>query len=164
VKVVKGMNEALADSKDSTSAANSERESAGVDARGVGSRSRVGTQTKEVRSREKEVSTGSGSDRVASPKTQKERDEDSYVIDAGLKMLRVFEALEGRSFEPATITRVVQRTKLDRDFCRRALITLKKAGWAKQTFDGWVLGTKAENLARRYSSELLRSAPADQST
>lgn len=92
---------------------------------------------------------------AADKPAQKERDEASYVIEAGLKMLKVLEALEGRSYEPVSIQRVAQRTGFSRDICRRSLITLKRAGWAKQTVDGWMLGAKAENLARRLGASLI---------
>jgi DNA-binding IclR family transcriptional regulator len=89
-----------------------------------------------------------------------DRAEETYVIDAGAKMMKVLEALEGRNFEPVNIGRVAQRTGFSRDFCRRALITLKKVGWAKQLIpDGrdslFVLGPKAENLARRYGAAMV---------
>lgn len=94
-----------------------------------------------------------------------ERSEDSYVIDAGLKMLRVLECLEGRSFEPVNIKRVAERSGFNRSFCRSALITLKKAQFAKQVLSSseslWTVGPKIENLARAYSAELLKSQPLD---
>ena len=60
--------------------------------------------------------------------------------------MKVFEALEGRSFEPVTIARVEQRTGFTRDFCMRALRTLKVAGYAKETLDGWVLGPRPKRF------------------
>lgn len=86
---------------------------------------------------------------------RQDRDDASYVIDAVAKALKVFEALEGRSFEPVSVARVAQRTGFGRDFCFRALKTLKVAGYAKETLDGWILGPKAEALSRRLSSSLL---------
>jgi len=76
-----------------------------------------------------------------------ERDEKDYAMETPLKVLKVLEALEGRAFEPATINRVVQRTGFTQSFCRSALITLKQAGYAKQTFDGYIVGPKIIRFA-----------------
>jgi DNA-binding IclR family transcriptional regulator len=88
---------------------------------------------------------------------RQDREDKDYAIDAVAKALKVFEALEGRSFEPVNIARVAQRTGFGRDFCFRALKTLKVAGYAKETLDGWILGPKAEALAKRLSASLLNS-------
>lgn len=90
---------------------------------------------------------------------RRERDEASYVIDTPLKVLKVLEALEGRAFEPSTITRVQQRTGFTQNFCRRALLTLKQAGYAKQTYDGWIVGPKLVRFAGRITA--LNSAMAE---
>jgi hypothetical protein len=87
-----------------------------------------------------------------------ERTEESYVIDALARAMKVYEALEGRAFEPISIQRVAQRTGFSHNFCRRALITFKKSGWAKQTIEGWSLGPKAMNLASRYGAALLHDS------
>jgi DNA-binding IclR family transcriptional regulator len=96
------------------------------------------------------------------PETAKrlaDRDEDTYVIEAAAKMLKVFEAMEGRNNEPVNIARLIERTGFSRDFCRRAAITLKKSGWAKQLVDPkdslFTYGPKAENFAKRYMQSLL---------
>ena len=102
------------------------------------------------------VRTGSGSDRAQGSQRGDRADKD-YLIDAVAKALKVFEALEGRNFEPVNVARVSQRTGFGRDFCFRALKTLKVAGYAKETLDGWILGPKAEALARRVSGSLLSS-------
>lgn len=90
------------------------------------------------------------------------RTEKSYVIIAGKKMLKVLAALEGRNFEPVSIKRVSERTKLPFFFCRSALLTLKDEGWAKQVLDGkeslWILGPKAENMGKRLAAASLSAA------
>lgn len=100
---------------------------------------------------------------------QGERTEDDYVIEAALKVLEVFFALEGSQLEPVSIQRVVQRLShlkdeegrplFNRSFVRSALITLKKAGAAKQQLDTkeslFVFGPRVENLAKRYAKSLL---------
>ncbi len=88
-----------------------------------------------------------------------ERDEESYIIEAFAKGLKIFECFEGRNFEPVTIKRAMQRSGYPRSYCRDALITLKKLGWAKEIILGreraFILGHKFENLARSYSASLL---------
>ncbi len=100
--------------------------------------------------------------RVAKKKRQ-ERDEGQYLIEALMKGLIVFEALEGRNFEPVTIKRCAKRTKLTESFCRAALLTLKQRGFAKRTLDGWIVGPKAVRLSSRitaaHSEIRMRSEP-----
>jgi len=81
-----------------------------------------------------------------------ERDEKDYVMETPLKTLKVLEALEGRAFEPATINRVAQRTGFTQSFCRSALLTLKQAGYAQRTFDGWIVGPKLARFASRITA------------
>jgi DNA-binding IclR family transcriptional regulator len=102
---------------------------------------------------QEKIRTASGSDRPKDS-TRQDRDEASYVLDVGLKIMKVFEALEGRAFEPISIRRVSQRTGFKENACRRYLITLKKAGWARQTLDGWIVGPKAEALIKKLSASL----------
>jgi DNA-binding IclR family transcriptional regulator len=89
-----------------------------------------------------------------------DRSEDEYMIEAAAKVLKVLEALEGKDFEPVNITRVAQRTGFNRTFCRSALITLKRVGWAKQLPDSkeslFVHGPKAERMAKNYMGSLLK--------
>ena len=72
------------------------------------------------------------------------RDRDRYEINALTKGLRVLVALEdGR---PATLTRITERTRLDMNYCYRALCTLELAGFARTSEAGWQLtgrGTRA---------------------
>jgi hypothetical protein len=88
---------------------------------------------------------------------RKERAETDYVYDTGVIVLKVLGALQGRTCEPVNIARVAQRTGLDRDKCRRGLLTLKHAGWAKQVLDGrralWVLGPRAYALAGQVGNQ-----------
>ncbi len=81
--------------------------------------------------------------------SQQRRDED-YAIDAGLRLLKVFEALEGTNFEPVSIQRVQQRTGFDYNFCMRALRTLKVAGYATQTQKGWAVSPKLLRFSEKF--------------
>jgi hypothetical protein len=78
-----------------------------------------------------------------------------------MKLLKVLECMEGRNFEPVTFNRMMDRTGFDRSFVRSALITLRKAGWVKEIITTrereFVLGRKAETLARDLSAYLLRN-------
>lgn len=141
------MNEALANSKTTTAAGNGEFGSTRLDAGRVASGSSLGDEPEGLRAAAAKEK-GKGAPRA-------DREDKDYVIDAVAKALKVFEALEGRSFEPVSVARVAQRTGFGRDFCFRALKTLKVAGYAKETLDGWVLGPKAEALSRKLSSTLL---------
>ncbi len=76
--------------------------------------------------------------------------ETGYVIDVGLRLFKVFEALEGMKFEPVTIQRVMQRTGFSYDFCMRALRTLKVAGYVTQTPTGWALSPKLLGFSDRF--------------
>lgn len=78
---------------------------------------------------------------------RRERDKSDYHIVSLDKGLRVFEALEGRNFEPITIKQCAERTVLPESFCRAALLTLQKRGFARQTLDGWIIGPKAVRLS-----------------
>src|SRR4051812_27356311 len=128
------MNGPLAHNTDPQSTEAVASRSEAMDRGGLESVRRVGEATKGLRTSDK----------------RKERAETDYVYDTGVIVLKVLEALQGRSFEPVDIARVAQRTGLDRDKCRRALLTLKHARWAKQVLDGrralWVLGPKAYAL------------------
>lgn len=75
-------------------------------------------------------------------RSRKERTDQDYTIDALLKGLQVLEALEGTSFEPVSIQRVQERTRLPYDTCMRALRTLKLAGFAVQNGRCWSVSTR----------------------
>jgi hypothetical protein len=92
-------------------------------------------------------------------KPQGERDEESYVIEAGLKLLRLLECVEGRNFEPVTIGRFMQRTGFNRDLTRRLIITAKKGRWLKELVSTkerqFIPGPKLENLSRNLATSML---------
>lgn len=90
------------------------------------------------------------------------RDED-YAIDAGLRVLKVLEALEGKSFEPVSIQRIQQRTGFSYDFCMRAMRTLKVAGWATQTPQGWTVGPKVMRFGTNFNEVCIAYANAKNS-
>lgn len=79
------------------------------------------------------------------------RDESQYALDTGLRLLKVLEALEGTNFEPVSIERVQQRTHFSYDFCRRALITLKLAGFAAQQKTLWMPGPKLTRFGTNFN-------------
>lgn len=142
------------------------RRSHRVDFRGVGRVAGVGIVARGLSASEKvgsieikeKVRTGSGSDRAQNSQ-RGDRDEASYVLDTALKVLKVLECLEGRAFEPVTIERVMQRSGFNRSFVRTALITLKRAGWAKELIEGherkFIHGHKAASLAQHYAAKLV---------
>jgi DNA-binding IclR family transcriptional regulator len=90
-----------------------------------------------------------------SAEKRQQRSQSTYIIDAGLRMLKVLEALRGTNFEPVTIQRVTQRTGYSYDFCRRALITLKQAGFATESPDGWQVGPKLMQFAANFNEVCL---------
>ena len=79
------------------------------------------------------------------------RSDDDYTIEALLNGLKVLEALEGTNFEPVSIRRVAERTHLPYDFCRRALLTLKVAGFAAETPKGFQAGPKILRFSERFN-------------
>jgi DNA-binding IclR family transcriptional regulator len=91
------------------------------------------------------------------------RTDEAYVIDAGIRLLKVMEALEGTNFEPVTIQRVQQRTGYTYDFCRRALFTLKRAGYAAQTERGWQVGPRLLRFSERFNNLCLAAMHAEDS-
>jgi len=91
------------------------------------------------------------------------RSQSTYIIEAGLRMLKVLEALRGTNFEPVNIKRVEQRTGYSYEFCRRALITLKAAGFATESSGGWQVGTKLMQFATNFN-EVCITALSQQSS
>jgi DNA-binding IclR family transcriptional regulator len=79
------------------------------------------------------------------------RTDNDYAIDALAKGLKVLEALEGNNFEPVSIKRVSERTRLPYDTCRNALITLKLEGFATQNERGlWAAGPKLLRFSKDF--------------
>lgn len=87
------------------------------------------------------------------------RKEEDYAIDAGLRLLKVLEALEGTRFEAVSIERVRQRCGdgFSYDFVRRALITLKLAGFAAEVKEGWTAGPKVMRFGTNFNEVCLSS-------
>lgn len=83
------------------------------------------------------------------------RDESQCALDTGLRLLKVLEALEGTNFEPVSTERVQQRTNFSYDFCRRALITLKLAGFAAQHKGLWMPGPKVIRFGTNFNEVCL---------
>lgn len=77
------------------------------------------------------------------------RDED-YEIEALSKGLMVLEALEGIGFEPVSLATVTGRTGFTRDYCYRALRTMKMRGYVAQAADDkWTIGKRLFVFCRR---------------
>lgn len=138
----RAMNEALANADNPKGAdiGKDARRPARLDRRTVGTVHGVGTITEGLR---------------PGPEARKkrgEREESDYVMQTPLKVLKVLEALEGRAFEPATINRVAQRTGFSQNFVRNALLTLKEAGYAKRTYEGFIVGPKLARFASRITA------------
>lgn len=83
---------------------------------------------------------------------RQQRDERDYELDTLAKGLRVLGALEGSNFEHVTTQRVADRTGYTYDFCRRALITLKLAGFAAEVRGKWTLGPKITRLGTNFNT------------
>lgn len=92
--------------------------------------------------------------------SRERRADDDYTYQTGLQVLKVLEALEGTNFEPVTVERVQQRTKLSYDVCRRSLFTLKKAGFATYN-GGWQMGPKALRLSERFNEVCIAALSAE---
>lgn len=80
---------------------------------------------------------------------RKSRTDSDYEIDAVSKALAVIEALEGTSFEPVSIDRIVQRAELPKNLVFRTLRTLRLRGWAIQNRQGkWTAGCRLLRFAK----------------
>lgn len=91
--------------------------------------------------------------------TNRKRDDDAYQIDSLSKGLAVLEALEGTSFEPVPLARIVVRTQLSRNFVLRALRTYRLRGYAVQNARGeWMPGGRLIRLMLKAHESDLNSA------
>lgn len=95
--------------------------------------------------------------------SRKQRTDDDYTLDTVLRAAKVLQALEGRNFEPVTIKTVEQRSGQTYAFCRSALLTWKKAGFAAQTAEGWTVGPKLMRFAANFNEVCIAAfaAPGD---
>lgn len=84
------------------------------------------------------------------PAAKAERADEEYVIASLKKGLAVLEALKGQAYEAVPILEISRRTKFNYDFCRRALKTLKLAGWAIEDDNGWRLSVKAMQFSDQF--------------
>lgn len=77
---------------------------------------------------------------------------DKYHNESTVHTIKVLEALEGASFEPVGIKRIIERAELPYDKVRRVLLTLESLGWARQNESKeWSPGAKVLRFANRYS-------------
>lgn len=87
------------------------------------------------------------------PATKEDAD---YEIESLSKGIAVLEALEGMNFEPVKIEIVMERTGFSRDFCTRALRTLRLRGYVAQLADKrWTLGTKFIRFSQSVAAKKL---------
>jgi len=71
-------------------------------------------------------------------------------IESALGVLVVLEALKDHAVQPIKAATVAQKANRTDDFTRRALITLKEAGWAVETERGWLLSVKAGQFSENW--------------
>ena len=83
------------------------------------------------------------------------RNPEDYELDTVLRAVKVLQALEGRNFEPVNIKTVERRSGQSYAFCRSALLTFKKVGFAAQTEDGWTVGPKLMMFANNFNEVCL---------
>jgi DNA-binding IclR family transcriptional regulator len=92
-----------------------------------------------------------------------QRSDQDYANESLLRGLKVLAALEGTNFEPVSIRRVAERAQLPYDFCRRALLTMKVAGFAAETSQGWQAGPKLLRFSTRFNELCLATIHAQDS-
>lgn len=81
------------------------------------------------------------------------RPDEAYEIAALTKGLAVLEALEGTSFEPVSVKRIINRCQLPRDVVERSLKTYRLRGWADQNDRGdWMIGQRFVRMAQAASA------------
>lgn len=81
--------------------------------------------------------------------TTKKTDPKKYANENVVHTIKIIEALEGENFEPVSVKRIMKRSELKYDKCRRVLLTLELLGWAKQTErKEWQAGYKYIRLTR----------------
>ena len=79
---------------------------------------------------------------------RKTRTDEDYEIEALSKGLQILESLEGVSFEPVSLKKIIERTGLSRDVVDRTLKTLRLRGYAVQNSSGeWTIGKRLIRFA-----------------
>lgn len=79
----------------------------------------------------------------------KKPDAKKYANENTVHTIKIVEALEGTNFEPVTIKRIMERSDLPYDKCRRVLLTLESLGWATENErKEWTLGRKIIRFAQ----------------
>jgi len=79
-----------------------------------------------------------------------ERQAKDYANENTVHTIKILEALEGANFEPVEIKRIMERSDLPYDKCRRVLMTLEMLGWAIQNEQKeWTFGKRLIKLAHR---------------
>ena len=71
-------------------------------------------------------------------------------IEAALGVLDVLDALKDHALAPIRAADLASKSGRSDDFTRRALVTLKVAGWAVETERGWLLSVKAGQFSEHY--------------
>lgn len=77
------------------------------------------------------------------------RPDSNYISERLLNGLTVLEALLDAPSRGYTVPDLMRKTELEYDFVRRALITLKAKGYARQFVGAWKPGDKCRVFAAR---------------
>lgn len=86
--------------------------------------------------------------------SRNKRPDEAYEIESLSKGIAVLEALEGTSFEPVPVQRIIDRTGFKRDFVERALKTYRLRGYTVQNDRGeWTVGKRFTRLAVSVSTK-----------
>lgn len=79
---------------------------------------------------------------------RKKRTDEDYELRSVTKAIKVLEALEGRNFEPVTVAKIMERTRLSRHIVEWNLKTFRLHGWVAQNERGeWTIGSRFVRFA-----------------
>lgn len=76
-------------------------------------------------------------------------------IESAMGVLEVLDALKEHATNPIRAAALNRKIAGDDDFTRRALVTLKAAGWAVETERGWLLSVKAGQFSEQFLPVLI---------
>ena len=79
----------------------------------------------------------------------KRRCDEDKAVQAVVKAIKVFEALEGSHFEPVSVKQIVKRCEIHRNMVMDYLATFQGMGWARQdeTTKKWTVGRSMLRLS-----------------
>lgn len=76
----------------------------------------------------------------------------AYANENTIHTIKILESLEGVNFEPVALKRIIDRTGIAYDKCRRVLLTLELLGWTTQNEKGeWTIGKKCFRFSETVS-------------